>query len=377
MKIALIAALVTPIAQPFVGGAQVLLHDLALGLARRGHQVTLFAASGSKLEAMSERTDAVDQVEIVEIPVEAGEFALANFQAGESTLATDKAFMRQSQLFLEIFLKINQAAPRFDIAHALAYDWPVFAFGPLSDVPVVHTLGQAAGDPYIEDLLQVAQRIKGSSQAVTVSRACAATYKGQIEFDRIIYNGIDTAAIPWGEQGTGYLLFTGRMAPEKGPELAIQIARQAGRRLVLTGGIYDRGFFERAVAPELSSDPRLDYRGHLRREEVYRLMSGADGVLFTSRWEEPFGLVIAESLAAGTPVIAWERGAAPEIVSHNRTGFLLPFGDIAGAALAVGRLGELDRAECRRQVETRFGLDKMLENYEAYYNEVIAGWRAH
>ena len=104
---------------------------------------------------------------------------------------------------------------------------------------------------------------------------------------------------------------------------------------------------------------------------MHRLMSRADGLLFPSRWEEPFGLVLAESLAAGTPVISWQRGAAPEIVTDGRTGFLRPYLDTEGAAAAVQQLDRLDRRECRRQIEDKFSYEKMLDDYIDYYREVI------
>ncbi len=366
LKIALLAPLVSPIAPPFLGGAQVTLQDLAIGLARRGHAVTLFAASGSRLEAESER------VKLVEVVVQPGELSPADFNAtGPANAATEAAFFRQGELFLQTFLRLNRANPPFDLAHSHAFDWPAFALAPLSGVPTVHTVHLPSVDPRINALLRTVYEQTGSSRAVTVSKACAATYAQDFQFDRIVYSGIDTEAIPFGATGEGFLLFAGRMAPEKGADLAIAIARQAGKRLVLAGDIYDRAFFESKVAPELAVDSSLDYLGPLPREELFKLMGRADGVLFPSRWEEPFGLVLTEALAAGAPVISWRRGAAPEIIIDGVTGFLLPFDDIEGAATAVARLDQIDRAECRRRIEDNFSLAKMLDGYEAYYYEIL------
>lgn len=367
--IALVAPLVTPIAPPFLGGAQVLLHDLALGLARRGHDVTLFAASGSRLEDRHGNTPATLHLE--EIKVKPGELTPADFQSmGENF--NSGVFFRQSELFLQIFLKINRPGRGFDIAHAHAFDWPAYALAPLSKVPVVHTVHLPSVDRQVNAVLRATYNETGRSRAVTVSKACAETYKNDFAFDRVIYNGIDTASIPYGPRGEGFLLFAGRMAPEKGPDLAIEIARRAGRKLVLAGGIYDRAFFEEKIQPQLAADTNLEYVGLLERAALHQLMSQADALLFPSRWEEPFGLVLAESLAAGTPVISWQRGAAPEIVTPGQTGFLLPFLDIEGAAAAAGQLTQLDRAECRKQIEDRFSQEQMLDNYIDYYREVIA-----
>jgi UDP-glucose:tetrahydrobiopterin glucosyltransferase len=368
LHIALVAPLVTPIAAPFLGGAQVLLHDLAIGLARRGHEVTLFAASGSKLS--DSRGNIPATLHLEEVEVASGELSPADFQSmGENFDAG--AFFRQGELFLQIFLKINRPGRNFDIAHAHAFDWPAYALSPLSKVPVVHTVHLPSVDPHINAALRTTYQQTGRSQAVTVSKACAETYQTDFVFDRVIYNGIDTDSIPFGPEGEGFLLFAGRMAPEKGPDLAIEIARQAGRKLVLAGGIYDRAFFEEKIQPQLEADSNLEYVGLLERADLHRLMSRADGLLFPSRWEEPFGLVLAESLAAGTPVISWQRGAAPEIVTDGRTGFLRPYLDTEGAAAAVQQLDRLDRRECRRQIEDKFSYEKMLDDYIDYYREVI------
>jgi glycosyltransferase involved in cell wall biosynthesis len=362
---------VTPIAPPFLGGAQALLHDLALGLVRRGHHVTLFAASGSRFEGPVEN-DVANKLIVAEVPIKPGELSPADFQARSSGQAeTDEAFFRQGERFLQTFLTINRTDPPFDIAHAHAFDWAVFALGSLSTVPVVHTVHLPSLDRNINAIVRAAYEKTGSSSAVTVSKACAKTYAAHFPFDRVIYNGIDTAAIPFGMGGGGFLLFAGRISPEKGPDLAIEIAKQAGKRLVIAGGIYDQPFFDEKIAPAVRENNNVTYVGTLERENLYRLMSQAEGLLFCSRWEEAFGLVLIESLATGTPVIAWRRGAAPEIVSEGETGFLIDFMDVEGMVRAVRRLGEVDRSEGRRQIEARFSLNKMLNDYVDYYCEVI------
>ena len=377
MRIALVAPLVTPIAPPFLGGAQALLHDLALGLARRGHEVSLFAATGSRMEETVEGELAGNLI-VVEVPVKPGELIPADFQVRSSRQGeVDKALLRQGELFLQIFLDINRAEPAYDIAHAHAFDWPAFALGPLSRVPVVHTVHLPSLDRHINAIIRATYEKTGSSRAVTVSKACAQTYAADFPFDRVIYNGIDTGGIPFGTGGGGFLLFAGRMSPEKGPDLAIEIAKRAGKKLVLAGGIYDQSYFDQKIAPALKKDAALSYVGALDRAELYRVMGQAQGLLFTSRWEEAFGLVLTESLATGTPVIAWRQGAALEIIDDGETGFLLPSMDMDGAAQAVQRLGELDRAEGRRQVENRFRLDRMVDEYVDYYFGVITKCRAH
>jgi UDP-glucose:tetrahydrobiopterin glucosyltransferase len=359
-----------------LGGAQALLHDLALGLAARGHYVTLFAAIGSRFEEEVE-SELSGKLIVVEVPVKPGELSPADFQTrAAGQVGLEQAFFRQGEFFLQTFLDINKTDGAFDIAHAHAFDWPVFALGPLSGVPVVHTVHLPALDRHINAIIRTTYENTGSSRAVTVSKACAETYAADFPFDRVIYNGINTAVIPFGAGSGGFLLFAGRIAPEKGPDLAIEIARRAGKKLVLAGGIYNEAFFKKKIAPALKEDTNLSYLGMLQRDELYRVINQAQGLLFPSRWEEPFGLALVESLAAGTPVVAWKRGASPEIINEGETGFLVPFLDLDGAVQAVQRLPELDRMECRRQVETRFQLDRMVDEYIDYYHDIIAKCRA-
>ncbi|MEI7553697.1 glycosyltransferase [Candidatus Chlorohelix sp.] len=372
LNIALLAPLVSPIAQPFIGGAQAMLHDMTLELARRGHKVTLFAAPGSKIEATHPADAALArQITLAEVPVKLGELTPADFSKADGYRENDEAFFRQTELFLQTYLRINRAIPAFDIAHAMAYDLPAFAFAPLSGVPTVHTLHIGALDARINSILRTTWIETGKSRATTVSNACATTYAPYFEIDRVIYNAIDTAAIPFGAKGEGFLLFAGRITPEKGLDLAIEIARMAGKKLVIAGGIYDSGFYESKIRSQLESDQNLQYVGQLHRANLFALMSRADGVLFTSRWEEPFGLVLAESMAAGTPVIAWDKGAAPEIITHAETGFLLPYEDVAAAEAAVKRLNEIDRAHCRLYIEKKFSWSRIIAEYEDYYYSML------
>jgi UDP-glucose:tetrahydrobiopterin glucosyltransferase len=309
---------------------------------------------------------------VAEVPVKPGELSPANFQARMSgDLKTDEGFFRQGELFLQVFLNINRMMPPFDVAHAHAFDWPAFVLGPISAVPVVHTVHLPSLDPNINAVIRSTYQKIGTSRAVTVSKACAETYAADFPFDRVIYNGIDTSVIPVGKVGGDFLLFAGRMAPEKGPDLAIEIAKRAGKRLVLAGGIYDRTFFDEKIAPALDEKGNISYVGLLQRDKLYRLMSQAQGLLFCSRWEEAFGLVLVESMATGTPVIAWRRGAAAEIVREGETGFLLDFMDMDGAVKAIDNLRTLDRSDGPRQIGQRFSLDRMVDEYVDYYCQVI------
>ncbi len=164
------------------------------------------------------------------------------------------------------------------------------------------------------------------------------------------------------------LLYAGRITPEKGVEAAIEIALQSDRRLLLVGGIYDTSYYQERIVPKLQqAGERVIYLGQLDRSALWEVMSKSLGLLFPIKWDEPFGLVPVEAMATGTPVIAYGRGAAEEIIRHGETGFLVTPGDRASATEHVQELASLSRTRCRAHVEQHFSLERMLDEYEAVY----------
>jgi glycosyltransferase involved in cell wall biosynthesis len=170
-----------------------------------------------------------------------------------------------------------------------------------------------------------------------------------------------------GDGQGGDLAFVGRIAPEKGPDLAIEVARAAGLPLRIAGPVEDRhrGFFDQTVG---QAPAGVDYLGELDRPQLWALLGGAVALLMPLRWPEPFGLIVAESLAAGTPVIAWRMGAMPEIIEDGVTGRLVQ--DSAAAAGAVEQVGSMSRDACRRAAETRFSDKVMARLYSAVYSSL-------
>lgn len=364
MRIALVAPLVSTIAQPYVGGAQALLADLAVGLTRRGHRVTLFAREGSSVPGV--------EIESIAVPEQVRP---ADFSVPFQERSADAGFFAQANLFLDLFLQLQRRRGEFDLIHAHAFDWPAFTCSALvRDLPVLHTLHLPAITPEINAALRAFHQQGHPLTLITVSAACARTYEAFTPIDHIIYNGLDLAAIPFAAtaDSEGPLLFAGRIAPEKGVEAAIEIAQKAGRRLIIVGGIYDRAYYEQRVAPRIQrSEGRISYRGLLDRHEVWELMGSVPGLLFPSEWDEPFGLVAAEAQATGTPVIAFRRGATAEIIQHGKTGYLVEPGDTTRAAAHVNNLPTLSRTQCRAHIEAHFSLDTMIETYERMYADLL------
>jgi glycosyltransferase involved in cell wall biosynthesis len=194
-------------------------------------------------------------------------------------------------------------------------------------------------------------------------------------FAGVAYNAIDVASFPFQNEKRDHLLFLSRMSPEKGPTLAIEVARRTGRRLVMAGKIdaKDRDFFAGEVEPLIDGE-QIIFKGEadsVLKRELYR---EASCVLMPIEWDEPFGLVMPEAMACGTPVIVFNRGAAPEIVEHGETGFVVDTLD--EMVCAVGRLQTIDPAYCRARAEQRFDAPIMARRYLEIYESIIGAQRS-
>ena len=367
MRVALVAPLVSAIAQPYLGGAQALLADLAQGLLQRGHSVTLFARDESFVPGID--------IEAVVVP---GDVQPASFSEPATERPADTSFFTQANLFLDLFLQLQRRSDEFDLVHVHAFDWPAYACSALlHDIPVLHTLHLPAVSPEINTALHVLHQQGHPLTLITVSHACARTYLEYTSIDAVIYNGLDLDAIPFSPKPSeeAPLLFAGRIAPEKGVEAAIEIAAMAGYRLLIAGGIYDRRYYEERIRPKLQeAGERVTYLGQLERLALWKIMGQALGLLFPIEWDEPFGLTAVEAMATGTPVIAYRRGAMEEIIRHGETGFLVEEGERAHAAALVDDLYDIPRARCRAHVEANFALDEMIDAYERVYWDAMKAY---
>ncbi len=364
MRIALVAPLVTTIAEPFVGGSQAIVAALAQGLSRRGHEVTLFARTGSYVPGVV--------IEPLAVPDSVLPSSFAHREQGSTANA---GFFVQANIFLELYLRLQEHRHAFDIIHAHAFDWPSFTSSLLvRDRPLIHTIHLPAISPEINEALHVLHGQGHPLKLITVSYACARDYSPYTPIDYVIYNGLDLDAIPFSAsvEETAPLLFAGRITPEKGVEDALEIAERAGQQLLLAGGIYDQAYYDERIHPRLQqSAGHVRYLGQLQQNELWKLMGQCKGVLFPSAWDEPFGLIAAEAMATGTPVIAYRRGAAEEIIRDGETGFLVEPGAREQAATAVKKLGMIARSACRRHIEYNFSLQFMLDEHERVYESLL------
>ncbi len=250
----------------------------------------------------------------------------------------------------------------FDLIHN-HYDFLPLTYASLVDTPVVTTIHGFSS----ERILPVYRAYDGRAHYVSISDA---DRHPDLAYLATIHHGLDFNEFTFQPRAGEYLLFFGRIHPDKGAADAIRVARAAGFPLVLAGIVQDTGYFEREVKPQLSADIR--YVGAAGPIERDRLLGGALGLLHLIHFDEPFGLSVVEAMACGTPVVAYKRGSMQELIEHGVSGFLV--GNEAEAVAAAGRLGSLDRAAVCAQVD-KFSVARMVDAYLAVYHAVLLGQR--
>ena len=249
-------------------------------------------------------------------------------------------------------------AREFDLIHN-HYDFLPLTYASLVDTPAITTIHGFSG----ERILPAYRAFNGRAHYVSVSEA---NRHPDLTYLATIHHGLDFAEFTYQPRAGDYLLFFGRIHPDKGAEDAIRVARAASRSLVLAGIVQDRAYFEREVEPYLAND--VHYVGSVGPAERDRLLGGAAALLHLIHFDEPFGLSVAEAMACGTPVIAYARGSMPELVEHGVSGFLVR--DEIGAVEAVRQLDALDRDAVRAHAE-RFSAARMVEGYLRAYHSVL------
>jgi len=252
-------------------------------------------------------------------------------------------------------------ASEFDIIHNQA-DFMPLAFSELVDTPIVTTI-HGFSSPSI---LPVYQRYNDRSAYVAISDA---DRDPSLRYAATIHHGIVIEEFPFDPVGSDDLLFFGRIHADKGAGEAIRAALATGHRLVMAGLIQDQEYHAREVTPFLDN-PLIDFRGMLGGVDRTTALGSAKAMLHLIGFEEPFGLSVIEAMACGTPVIAYRKGSMPELIDDGVTGFLVDTFD--EAITAIERIGEIDRAACRRHVERHFTVDRMADQYLDLYRKLLA-----
>ncbi|WP_346433446.1 glycosyltransferase [Chenggangzhangella methanolivorans] len=278
--------------------------------------------------------------------------------------ASDVPFFKEHHAYLSLMSHLRRRS--FDVIHNNSLHYLPVSMADTLSAPMVTTLHTP---PFC--WLESGVRLCAAPRSVFVgvSQSIRNAWSPVAKIDDVVTNGIDLArfafrATPDVEP---YLIWFGRIVPEKGLDLAIDAARSIGARLRIAGPILDADFYEQKIAPRLGSD--IVYLGHLAHPELSRAVGGARALLCTPQWEEPYGLVVAEALACGVPVAAFARGAIPEILDLF-SGVLATPDDVGSLAAAALEAQRLDRRACRRRAEAHCDAEAMIDGYELIYERL-------
>lgn len=360
LRIAQVAPLWYPVPPKGYGGTELIVSRLTEGLVKRGHRVTLFASGDSRTKARL-------------IPI-----------VKKNLFSQGVPWLHDSYNIVNLIEAFSRAR-EFDIIHThIDVHDPVIR-GLHPDVPSVATLHNPfwpmPNNPRKNKWWTTYQgRVLLYNRFprlpyVAISNRYRQLCTAHIKFVKTIYHGIDIEHFTFNPRGGEHFVWLGRISQAKGVHLAVKFARQTGVKLLIAGKAVNpeaQKFFREAIRPHLGR--RIRFVGELKSDrEKSEFFGGARAFLYPLRWEEPFGITMIESQACGTPVIAFRRGAVPELVAHGRTGFVVD--TPAEFRQAIRNVAALSREACRKNVEEHFTTEKMVSQYESLYYSLIQRWQ--
>jgi len=339
MRIAQISPLFEAVPPRLYGGTERVVSALTEQLVALGHDVTLFASGDS---------------------ITSARLAPMRPQA----VRLDPSVVDWIALYMRMMELIRRRADEFDILHFHTDYFPLSLFS-RQGTPFVTTLHGRLDVAEFKDVYELFP----DAPFVSISDAQRGPIPG-LNWVRTIPHGIPHKLLTPQPVSQDYVAFLGRISPEKGVDKAIRIAGKAGLRLKIAAKVdrADKKYYEQQIKPLIDASPWVEFIGEINDANKSRFLSGAHALLFPIDWPEPFGLVMIEAMACGTPVVAFNRGSVPEVVDHGTSGFIVP--DEASAVAALGRLSDLDRPAVRRTFERRFTAQRMAEDYIELYEEL-------
>ncbi len=349
LRIALIASARYPIRQPFPGGMEAHTWQLAHGLRDRGHDVSVFGGPGSDPSLRARGMPAMP--------------ALSAHARSDVSMPADYV-LAEHHAYLGLMLRLAED-DACDVVHNNSLHYLPVAMAATLRAPVLTTL-HTPPTPWLESATRLSAGDRNHFAAV--SNHTAGMWRASIPAATVVRNGVDLGQWSVGPGG-GTPVWSGRLVPEKGPEAAIRAARSAGSGLRLAGPRPDPAYFRDRVEPLLGDG--IDYVGHLDHDELAALVGSARCAVVSPCWDEPYGLVVAEALACGTPVAGFARGALPELLDET-CGALAAPDDVEGLAAAIARAAGLNRAAVRAHAERTCSAEAMIDEYERLYAELAA-----
>jgi glycosyltransferase involved in cell wall biosynthesis len=355
MKIAIVAPLVSAICEPQGGGSQAFVSDLAGGLINRGHEVHVYAATGSQIPGVTVIDTGVDHRSLV-----------ATLYRAVTAVPRDQG--AAAAAFARVYSILRQT--RYDIVHNHAFDAPAIELAGSLTAPVVHTL-HLPPEPAVAAALRDAVSGRQPPVVATVSEFQSNAWSQVAWVDAVLPPYVPTRVIPWSPAAFGGALFAGRLSPEKGAAEAIDIAQLAGIQIDVYGDAYDPAYDLEQIGPRRDTAGVRVHPGVARRS-LWIAMARAAVVLCPAQWDEPFGMAAAEAQACGTPVVAFRRGGLAEVIADGVTGFLVAPGDLRAAADSVRRATGISRPACRAHAERHLDLERSLDAHEQLYWQVVS-----
>ena len=359
MKIAMMVRGYIPVPRPadIVYAPIDLAVAISQGLIKRGHHVDFYAPVGSQLKNVP-----IKSCDLRPLAQNYPEFqGLLN---SVDLLTHYIPGLWDQYLSSAMFSRANQGG--YDLLH---FHHPETAM-PLAKlfpkVPVVYTLHDPIYGWYHE-MFHLYQSPNQLYISISDNQRRSAP---ELPYIATAYNGIDMSLFPFSDQHDNYLLFVGRIVPDKGAKEAIEIAKATNHKLLIIGPTYQdkRSYFDDYIEPELND--QIIYLGYIDHDKLAPYYARAKALISPIQWEEPFGLTMIEAMACGTPVITYRRGSAPEIVTDGKTGFVVK--NKREMISAVKKIETISRRACRRRVETKFSLETMIDSYERAFSQIIA-----
>jgi glycosyltransferase involved in cell wall biosynthesis len=357
MKIALLSPFIQPIVEPFVGGTEAFLACFASALRRQGVDVVCYACEGSYIPGVDIRTCGVSRGALAypRAPHELNGDEILAIRAYEDTVMYQAIEEIRNDSLIDVLHNHSFSAFPLLLSHRIPQR-------------VIHTLHLPPMLPNMREALRFCRQQHISLHLVAVSQSQARLWHNHYPVSRVIFNGLDVQALPASCPHEGRLAFVSRMDPDKGVEDAIEVALHLGKPLDLYGApqLFNTSYFETRIAPLLQRHATLTYHGLVSHPLLFRRIRKAQALLCPVKWDEPFGNVVIEAMAVGTPVIMYDRGSARELIKEGVGGFVVPPDDLQAMSAAVEQTDRLDHARCATYARERFHIDACVQGYLSF-----------
>lgn len=353
MKVAILSPFIHPVVEPFVGEIEASIHRLASGLSQKV-DVVCYACEGSVIPGVEIRTCGAFASALV--------YPRAPDDMSEEEIRTKRAYEdRIMYQAIENALK----DPSINVLHNNSLSGVPFFLSGLVNIPMLHTLHLPPILPSMTETLRLCMAEDIVLEIVALTHAHAQLWLPYYPVSQVIYNGLDFQAIPRSLSHDGTLAFVGKIDPNKGVEDAIEVASCLGKKLSIYGvpAPYNTLYFEECIQPLLQMSPDITYHGLVDQQTLFQGLGRAQALLFPVKWDEPFGNVIIEAMAVGTPVIMYDRGSACELIAEGVSGYVVSQDNLFEMASAVKRTEAIDRVACANYAQEFFNIKESVEEY--------------